>query len=173
MSSPSVKLYRLRGIFVAYFVLKSVIGAAVAWSMLRSEVLGNLNYGPDFREFPPGSLQFFSLIIAAMILAVAWLVFGQLLRRRNWARVLLLVVGWLTVISAVFSLLMSTSASQFSSWIAQWLPNMDWEKLMQYDRVQKVFELLFWGYLISVLQFDPAVRDEFFPQEPVEKTPGK
>ena len=59
------------------------------------------------------------------------------------------------------------------SWIAAWLPDMDWEKLMHFDRFQKVFELLFWGYLISVLQFDDAVRNEFFPQAPVDKTPEK
>ncbi len=166
MNSPSIKLYRLRGIFVVYFVLKSLAGAVVAWSVLRPEVWEHFDHRLNFREFPPGSLFFFSLMVTAVILVVAWFVFGQLLQRRNWARVLLLVIGWLTVIGAVFSLLMSASASQFSSWIAQWLPDMDWEKLMQYDRVQKVFELLFWGYLISVLQFDAAVRDEFFPQAP-------
>ncbi len=33
MSSPSVKLYRLRGIFVANFVLKSIAGAVAAWGL--------------------------------------------------------------------------------------------------------------------------------------------
>jgi hypothetical protein len=79
--------------------------------------------------------------------------------------VLLLVVGWLTVVSAVFSLLTSFQVSEMTGWLTRLVPelDLDWEKLMQFDRVQKVFELLFWGYLISVLQFNHAVRDEFFP----------
>jgi hypothetical protein len=53
-----------------------------------------------------------------------------------------------------------------SSWLSRWFVpvDMDWQRLLAYDRVQKVFELLFWGYLISVLQFDVRVRDEFFPR---------
>lgn len=167
MSSPSIKLYRLRGIFVVYFVLKSIIGAVVAFGVMRRG---------SFREFarwqfPPGGVMFFSLAVAAVILVVALLIFGQLLLRKNWARVLLLVVAWLTVISAVFSLLASSQLSDLGSWISRWVADLDWEKLLQFDRIQKVFELLFWGYLISVLQFDAVVRDEFFPQEPAQKSP--
>jgi hypothetical protein len=171
MSSTSVKLYRLRGIFVVYFVLKSIVGSVVAWSVLRLgrwEELGRWG-------FPPGATLVFSLVVASVILVIAWLVFGQLMQRRNWARVLLLVIGWLTVISALFTLLASSGLTHVGSWISHWVPGLDlnWHRLMQYDRVQKVFELLFWGYLISVLQFDTPVRDEFFPPAPVDKTPEK
>lgn len=165
MSKPSIKLYRLRGWFVIYYLLKSVVGAVVVFSILRPLAIGH--YG--LRGWSPGSLAAFSLLVAAVILAVAMLIFGQLLLRKNWARVLLLVIAWLTVVSAVFGLLASTQISTMGSWIAQWLPNMDWEKLMQYDRVQKVFELLFWGYLISVLQFDAEVKKEFFPPPPADE----
>jgi hypothetical protein len=164
MSSPSIKLYRLRGIFVVYFVLKSIVGAVVAFGVMRQGFFREFGRW----QFPPGAVMFFSLAVAAVILIVAWLVFGQLLLRKNWARVLLLVVGWLTVFSAVFSLLASSHFSQLGSWVSHWVADMDWEKLLQFDRIQKVFELLFWGYLISVLQFDAAVRDEFFPQPPAD-----
>jgi hypothetical protein len=168
MSSPSVKLYRLRGIFVVYFVLKSIVGTVVAYSILQP-IAGRY----DLRGWSSGSMAFFSLTVAAVILVLAWLVFAQLLLRKNWARVLLLVLGWLAVISAFFSLLMSAQFADMNSWLGRLVPglHMDWRKLLAYDRVQKVFELLFWGYLISVLQFDSQVRDEFFPQAPVEKTP--
>jgi len=169
MSSPSIKLFRLRAIFVAYFVLKSLVGAWVAWSVLRKGSWRHLGKW----EFSPGTVLAFSLMAAAVILIIALFIFGRLLQRRNWARVLLLVVGWLTVISAAFSLLASTQIADMGAWVSRWLPEMDWEKLMQFDRIQKVFELLFWGYVISVLQFDQAVRDEFFPREEVEKAPEK
>ncbi len=167
MSGTSVKLYRLRGIFIAYFVMKTLAGTVVAWSLLRplaGEHVGSM-------EWSVNSLTFFSLMVAAAILVVAMLVFGQLLLRRSWARTLLLIIGWLTAISAVFSLLASSQITNLSAWIAHWAPGMDldWEKLLQFDRVQKVFELLFWGYLISVLQFDHAVRDEFFPRPPASE----
>lgn len=165
MSSPAIKLYRLRGWFVLYFALKSIAGAVVAAIILKPGHFG----GPGrfgWRGFSAGSLLFFSLMVAAVILAIALLIFGQLLLRKNWARVLLLVIAWLTVISAVFSLLASARISDMGPWIAQWLPDMDWQELMQFDRIQKVFELLFWGYLISVLQFDAEVRKEFFAPAP-------
>ena len=177
MSSPSIKLYRLRGIFVVYFMLKTIAGLVISWSLIQlaapdhTDHIINGEVNVNFNRFEPGTLIAFSLIIAAVILVIALLIFGQLLQRKNWARVLLLVIGWLTVISAVFSLLMTTPSSRFAAYISQWLPDMDWEKLMQFDRIQKIFELLFWGYLISVLQFDHAMRDEFFPRVPEGDAP--
>jgi hypothetical protein len=169
MSSPSSKLYRLRGIFVVYFVLKSLAGAVVAWSLIQSAVpdrIGHFEIDVNFNKISPGFLLFFSLAVATVILVIALLVFGQLLKHRNWARVLLLVIGWLTVISAIFSLLASAQVSDMGSWIAQWLPDMDWQKLMNFDRIQKLFEMLFWGYLVFVLQFDAEVKNEFVPSPP-------
>jgi hypothetical protein len=103
-----------------------------------------------------------------LVLILAWLVFGQLLQRRNWARLLLLVLGWLAVLSAVFSLLTASQLTEMSGWLARLVPgiDLDWERLLRFDRIQKVFELLFWGYLIAVLQFDRAVRAEFQPSAP-------
>jgi len=162
MISPSIKLFRLRGIFVAYYVLKSLVGAVVAWSLLQPMV--------DWHFDRPGwsisSLTIFSLMAAGVILVIAWLIFNQLLLRKNWARVLLLVIGWLTVASAIFSLLASTHLGDTGAWIVRLAPEMDWERLMNFDRVQKVFGLLFWGYLISVLQFDPELKAEFFRSSP-------
>jgi hypothetical protein len=167
MSSPSIKLYRLRGWFVLYFVLKSIAGAVVAAIILKPAHFDGLGrFG--WRGFSTGSLLLFSLMVAAVIFLAALLIFGQLLLRKNWARVLLLVIAWLTVMSAVFSLLASARISEMGPWIARWLPDMDWERLMQYDRIQKVFELLFWGYLIAVLQFDDEVRKEFMTRPPLD-----
>lgn len=172
MSSPSIKLHRLRGVFVAYYVLKSCAGVWLAWSIFRPLAAEQLQ---ALRGWTPGSMAGFSLLVTALVLVLAWLVFGQLLRRQNWARVLLLVIGWLAVISAVFTLLASTRFSGMGTWLSRLVPDLDldWEKLVQFDRIQKVFELLFWGYLISVLQFDRAVRDEFFPPAPVANSPEK
>jgi hypothetical protein len=167
MISPSVKFYRLRGLFIFYFVLKSVIGAVVAAIVLKPVPYGSLGrFG--WRNFSTGSLLFFSLMVAAVIMVIALLIFGQLLLRKNWARLLLLVIAWLTVISAVFSLLASARISDMGPWISHLVPEMDWEKLMSFDRFQKIFELLFWGYLISVLQFDNEVKKGFFPQPPTD-----
>jgi hypothetical protein len=176
MISPQVKLFRLRGIFIVYFLAKSLVGTAVAWSVLRLADPGVWRAHANFHELRPGSVVLIALTGIVLVLALAWLIFGQLLQRKNWARVLLLVIGWLTVISAVFTLLASPRIAELGSWLSRLAPvtaGMDWQKLLQYDRIQKVLELFFWGYLIWVLQFDQAVRDEFFPPEPGEQAPGK
>ncbi len=161
MISSALKLYRLRGIFVAYYVLKSIAGAFVAFSVLKP--LAD-RYG--LHGWLPGSLAVFVVMITAVVLAVALLIFARLLERKNWARLLLLVFGWLAVISACFGLLLSAQFSGTNSWLVRLLPNlnMDWPKLLAYDRIEKVFELIFWGYLIAVLQFDAEVKKEFHPR---------
>jgi len=53
MSSPSVMLYRLRGIFVVYFVLKSIAGAVAAFSVMKPYAV--------LRGGSPASLAMFSL----------------------------------------------------------------------------------------------------------------
>jgi len=172
MSSPASKLYRLRGWFVIYFVLKSVVGAVVAAIILKPiqhSQLGRFGW----RNFSPASLLFFSLVVTAVILAIALFIFSRLLERMNWARLLLLAIAWLAVLSAVFSLLASAQFTAAGSWIAGRLQEWDWQKLVNFDRFQKVFELLFWGYLIAVLQFDEEVKKDFFPRPPVEKMTEK
>ncbi|MCX6555724.1 MAG: hypothetical protein NTZ12_12050 [Candidatus Aminicenantes bacterium] len=169
MSSPSVKLYRLRGWFVIYFVLKSVVGAVVAAVVLKPAQLSRLSRFNE-RNFSTTSLLFFSLVVTAVILAVALLIFARLLERKNWARLLLLVIGWLTVFGAILSLLASTQLGDMSSWVSQLLPEWDWQKLVNFDRIQKIFELLFWGYLIAVLQFDEEVKKEFFSRPPADQS---
>ena len=165
MSSPSIKLQRLRGWFVTYYVLKSVAGAVVTAIVLKPDFLDRLRRAGR-ANLSSTSLLVYSLLVAAMILAVALLIFAQLLLRKNWARVLLLVIGWLTVLSAVFSLLASTQLGESSSWLYRLVPDLDWQKLMNFDRFQKIFELLYWGYLIAILQFDGEVKKEFFPSKP-------
>jgi hypothetical protein len=162
MQSPSLKLQRLRGWFVIYFVLKSVVGAVVAAMVLNPAQLGRLSG----RNISSASLLFFSLVVTALILAVALLIFARLLERKNWARLLLLVFGWLAVFGAILSLLASTQMADMGSWVSHWLPEWDWQKLVNFDRIQKIFELLFWGYLIVVLQFDEEVKKEFFLRPP-------
>ena len=51
MSSTSVKLYRLRGIFVAYYIMNSAAGAIVAWGVFRQLAE---NYRAEMRPWTPG-----------------------------------------------------------------------------------------------------------------------
>jgi hypothetical protein len=63
---------------------------------------------------------------------------------------------------------MISPTADMNSWLSRLVPglDMDWRKLLLFDRIQKVCELLFWGYLVSVLQFAAGVRKEFFPPPP-------
>lgn len=159
--SPSLKLSCLRGVFFGYFLTKTLIGAIFAWSILQPVFRGS--YG--WRGQTAGAIIVMSVIALALILALAWLVFDQLLQRKNWARIVLLIVGWVTVTSALFGLMFSNQMTSLGPWIDRFIPNIDWQKVIHFDRVQKIFEFAFWSYLIAALQFDHPVRDEFFPHE--------
>ena len=79
---------------------------------------------------------------------------------------MLLVAGWLAVLDAFVSLLITTSPKGLSHWLGSALPGMDWEKLLWLDRITDLLGLLFWGYFIYVMQVDTQVKREFFAPPP-------
>jgi hypothetical protein len=85
--------------------------------------------------------------------------FHFLLEKKNWARVFLLIVGWINVIDAVSGLLFHTEASRFLSYFKI---GIDWDRILYLDRVTDILGLIYWGYAIVVLQFTSSVRQEFF-----------
>ena len=72
---------------------------------------------------------------------------------------MLLIIGWINVIDAVSGLLFHTQAARFLSYFKV---GVDWEGILYLDRVTDILGLIYWGYLILVLQFSERVRREFF-----------
>jgi hypothetical protein len=73
----------------------------------------------------------------------------------------LLVVGWLTVADALSSFLLTSGAAGFMSWLDSLEPGLYWPRVVLIDRTKDFIGLIFWGYLIYILQFKPEVKHEF------------
>jgi hypothetical protein len=133
------ELLRLRLIFVIYFIV--VISVYV--------ILGR-----DISEtslfFSPGFFFILTIFMYSLLFIIGLMLFSSLLNRRNWARVTLLVLGWLALINFILSTaIMSISSSG----------NMG--NLFILDQVIDFLGALFWGYTVYLLQFKKSVRDIF------------
>jgi hypothetical protein len=97
-----------------------------------------------------------------ILLLLGLALFHFLLQKKNWARIILLIVGWINVVDAVSGLLFHDVASRFLSYFRV---GVDWDQILYLDRMTDILGLFFWGYLILVLQFNEKVRSEFFPSQ--------
>ena len=103
MPSIETKLVRLRNWFVAYYVVASALANVVTLRILDG--MGEVfppGHGGDLGR--AGSMAL-AVVVELGVLALFLWFFHALLRLRNWARVVLLVFGWLGLASAVLSLL--------------------------------------------------------------------
>jgi hypothetical protein len=174
MSRITAKLSRLRGLFIAYFMALIIVDVLLGWDLIR----GSLGSWRDYRLDRSGPSQggLFILILsgAGLLFALGLWLFRQLIRRKSWARVVLLVVGWLTVIDAALSLLITSRATGFTPWLTSLTPGLDWHRAILVDRIKDLIGLLFWGYLVWVLQIAPDVKRDFLepPHAPGPETAG-
>jgi hypothetical protein len=159
MTKIDVKLHRLRWLFAAYFVAMIGIDVFFSLNILTGQSLGLGRVG-----LTPGALLAVALLAYAAIFAATWWLFHQLLLKKRWARTMLLVGGWLAVLDAVSSFLLTREAAGLGQLLGQLTPELDWERLAMLDRIKDIFGLLYWGYAIYVLQIDPEVKREFFPK---------
>ena len=163
MSHFSWKAHQLRGFFVVYTLARLAVEIILGWGITR-DMLGEWHFhGINRLLISPGVLLTLIIFITGIIFALGLWLFYNLLQKKNWARIVLLVVGWLAVIDAIFSLLLATRISGFPSWLTHLEPGLDWQRVMLVDRIKDILGLLFWGYLIVVLQFDHRVKRDFFP----------
>jgi hypothetical protein len=72
----------------------------------------------------------------------------------------MLVIGWVTVVSAALNLLTLPGSTALIEPFVQ-ITGGDWTALVAASAVTKLGDLAFWSWAIYVLQLDPAVRDAF------------
>lgn len=161
MDAVHAKLARLRNWFIVWFILEAVVGTAVA-----AYVVDGLRYLPWPRDAGAGmSAQFTmaaGILVSAFILFLALLVFDALLDLSTWARMVLLVVGWLTVGSALLGLLL-LPASLTILGSMRGLIGVHGSAMTSVDLLTKATDLAYWGWAVYALQFDPPVRNAFLP----------
>jgi len=157
------KLSQLRVLFVLYMLAKIIVDVVLGSGIcLDSLEAGGMSW----------LIRFFGSHLAIPILAIlgngvllllGLVLFHFLLEKRNWARIFLLIVGWINVIDAVSGLMFHTEAARFLSYFKI---GIDWDRILYLDRVTDILGLIYWGYLIIVLQFNDKVRKDFFATLP-------
>ena len=147
------KLYRLRLVFIIYFIVKIIIDIVFARDLsfsIRNHI-----------EISTMTFYVIVIFINLILLLIGLMLFYFLLNKKNWARIVLLIVGWLAVADVFASLMFSLNINQILKYFGSYT---DWNKLLLLDRVTDILGLFFWGYAIYILQFNSDVKRIFFSE---------
>ena len=159
MDTVHALLRRLRNWFLVWFVAEAVIGTAAAayvfddmgrHSLLRY-VTGGVNAAGTILA---------GVVVSLILLLLALAMLEALLDLRPWARMVMLVVGWITVASAALNLLTLTGTSALLEPLVI-LTGDGWLTLVTVSVLTKAADLAFWSWAICVLQMNAAVREAF------------
>lgn len=163
MESVLARLRRLRTWFVVGFVVQAILGTAVAIrvteGLREAHLYGSRPHGPG------GSVVISSALVASGLLLLALWLFHEVIRLKNWARLVLLVLGWLSVLSAAGSLMSLITLPAVAVMLRQWVPGLDLMGLAPWSAVTNGLALGLWGYVLRVLQFERPVREAFQGQK--------
>lgn len=151
------KLYHLRLYFIIYFLIKIIVDITLG-SRLTGDTAGYLHLSPAV-------FYTITIIINLILFLCGLLFFHFLLEKRNWARVVLLIIGWLAVADFISSLFVSSNFRELVTHIDKLV---DWDNLMFIDRITDFIGLIYWGYAIFILQFNNEVKNLFLSTGPVE-----
>ena len=159
MDAVHAVLKRLRDWFLVWFVVEAVLGTAAA-----AYVLDGMGRHSLLRYATGGvgaaGTALAAIVVSLILLVLAWAVLDALQQLQPWARTVMLVIGWITVVSAALNLLaLPGSAALLEPVVA--LTGGNWAALMAVSAVTKLADLAFWCWAIFVLQADPAVRGAF------------
>ena len=146
------KLYRLRLVFIIYFITKVIVDV-VFGSSISIPIRSNI-------EISPMVFYVIAIFINLILFLIGLMLFYFLMNKKNWARIVLIIVGWLAVADVFASLILSLNINQISKYFGSYA---DWNKLLLLDRVTDILGLFFWGYAIYILQFNSDVRKIFQP----------
>jgi hypothetical protein len=146
-------LSNLRLFFIIYMIVKLAIDLIFGYQ-ITGEGLGSL-------KISPGMFTIYATIINIILLAAGLLLFYFLLEKRIWARIVLLIVGWLAVLDFFSSMIISSKAMNFLFYIDR---SINWDRLVLIDRITDFVGLLFWGYAIFILQFNDNIKKIFLPE---------
>lgn len=165
MQHFSWKLHQLRGFFIIFLVIRFGIEFTLGWDIVRDLLQEGRFHEINHLVFSPGVLlALIGFVILVMILLGLW-IFHNLLQKKNWARIVLLAVGWLAAADALINLMFTAQSSGFIYWLVDLAPDLDWSRILLMERLKDILGLIFWGYLIVVLQFDQRTKRVFLGSE--------
>jgi hypothetical protein len=161
MDAIDVALRRIRGWFIVWFAIQSVAGLAAAVYVVEW-----LRHAPVIRRAMQGTTPDVTLIagiaVVALLLGLALLVLEALSHRRPWARLVMLVIAWITAVGAGIDLLTIPGAAALLGSRLD-LAAGQWSLLQATTMVTKSVDLVFWSWVIYTLQARQDVRDAFIP----------
>jgi hypothetical protein len=159
MDAVQMKLRRLRNWFIAWFAVEAVAGTAAAAYVLEGMRYlrwpGHAGAGTTTEVTVAAGL-----LVSAVLLFLALLVFDALLDLSTWARIALLVIGWLTVGSAMLNVLLLPASSAMVGSMTGLIGGHG-SAMTAASLLSNAINLLFWAWAIHTLQFDRQVRDAF------------
>lgn len=152
------RLHQLRLYFILYIVIRILIDV-----FYGKEIIIN-----TFRSFTPFSISqyisspgiFYVIIFFTYVFTfiIGLILFHYLIEKKSWARILLLITGWLAVIDAVSGVLVQHQISGILNYIDK---EINWKQIFFLDRVTDFLGLIFWGSLIYILQFNRNIKQIF------------
>ena len=159
MNAVHARLRRLRDWFVVWFVAEAAVGTVVA-----AYVLDGMGHHSLWRDVTGGSgaagTILAGIVVSLVLLLLAWVVLEALLDFQPWARMVMLVIGWITVAAAALNLLTLPASAALLATVVE-LMGGDWSMLVAATALAKLADLAFWSWVIYVLQVNPAVRHAF------------
>ena len=156
------KLDLLRLYFVIYFIAKIIVDIVLG-SHITNHTASDLKISPTV-------IYTFSVLINIILFLFGLLFFYFLLKKRNWARIVLLIIGWLAVLDFISSLFLSSIIGELLTHIDRLA---DWNSLILIDRITDFISLIYWGYAIYILQFNNKVKNIFLSTSSVDSQEQK
>ena len=104
MDAVHALLRRLRDWFLVWFVVEAAVGTAAAAYVLDGMGRHSLLRYATGGVGAPGTVLA-GIVASLILLLLAWAVLEALLDLQPWARIVMLVIGWITVASAALNLL--------------------------------------------------------------------
>jgi hypothetical protein len=168
MDAVRAVLQRVRDWFLVWYVFEAAAGTAAAAYVLEGmSQHGLLRYATGGAGAASTILA--GIVVSLLLLLLAWAVLTALLDLKPWARTVMLVIGWITVVSAVVDLLTLPGSSALLQALVG-VPAGEAAALTAVSALTKGADLLFWSWVIHVLQLSPAVRDAFVCRPPSGRT---
>ena len=149
------KLTYLRLFFILYFLIKIVVELVFGYEIFE-DTLENMPVPGIIKS--PAAFVIATLLSDGVLLLLGLLVFYYLIQKKNWARIILLIVGIINIIDAVSGLLFNTKIAAFLSYF---ISSADWGQMIFLDRMTDILGLIFWGYAVYILLFDDEVKQIF------------
>jgi hypothetical protein len=170
MDAVHALLRRLRDWFLVWFIAEAAMGTAAAAYVLDGMSHHSLLRYATGGVGAPGTIMA-GIVVSFVLLLLAWAVLEALLDIQPWARMVMLVIGWITVASAAINLVTLPASAELLESVVEFTGG-DWTVLVAAGALTKLADLVFWSWVIYVLQMTPAVREAFAaPCAPSPSTP--